>query len=214
MGSLGGFCLCFLLVFSHNVLSACAFQPCHDFTSFEMPCQTKCHNAVSFRRRNRPFSLDDLAIRFGAAIAGEVEQSLLIVGAHVQIYACSDQLVSVGDCLGNDLPGWGDDAAVGQQLAAFFRAAFGSPDHPHAVLIRARLHHEMIVESLQRVLRGIGRIVERGVVADQHQLCAVQPHDPISLRPAAVVADGHAHDAAECPPDLETFLAFFKVSPL
>ena len=169
--------------------------------------------ASSFRWRNRAFSLYDLAIRFGAAIAGEVEQRLFVVGAHVQIYACSDQLVSVGNRLGHDLPGGSDDAAVSQQLAAFFGAAFGCSDHPHAVLISTRLHHEVVVECLQRVLRGIGRVVERGVVADEHQFRAAQPHDPISLRPAAIVADGHAYDAAERTPDLKTFSALLEISP-
>src|SRR5207244_11010847 len=54
--------------------------------------------------------------------------------------------------------------------------------------------------------------IERGrVVADQHHLDALQAHDAIGLRPAAVVAHRHAKDAAERTPDVETEITGLEV---
>ena len=39
--------------------------------------------------------------------------------------------------------------------------------------------------------------MDRGVVSDERQLAALQAQQPVGLRPAAVVADGHAEDASE-----------------
>ena len=55
--------------------------------------------------------------------------------------------------------------------------------------------------------------IDRGrVVADQHHLNALQAHDAIGLRPAAVVAYRHAEDTAKRAPDIEAEIAGLEVA--
>ena len=54
----------------------------------------------------------------------------------------------------------------------------------------------------------------RRVVAEHDQLDALQAHDPIGLRPAAVVADQHADDPLERAPDREAEIADLEVALL
>src|SRR5882672_11887014 len=57
--------------------------------------------------------------------------------------------------------------------------------------------------------------IDRGrVVADQHHLDTLQTHDAIGLRPAAVIADRHAKDAAKRAPDLEAEIAGLEIALL
>src|SRR5258705_9597739 len=53
-----------------------------------------------------------------------------------------------------------------------------------------------------------------GVVTDQHHLYPLQAHDAIGFRPAPVVADRHAKDAAERAPDVETEITRLEVALL
>ena len=54
----------------------------------------------------------------------------------------------------------------------------------------------------------------RRVVAEQDQLDALQAHDAIGLGPAAVVADQHADDRIERPPDRKAEVADLEVALL
>ena len=65
------------------------------------------------------------------------------------------------------------------------------------------LHHERVVEALQRILARVGCVVQRRVVAAQDQLDALQPHLAVRLGPAPVVADHHPDPAAERVPHAE-----------
>ena len=70
------------------------------------------------------------------------------------------------------------------------------------------------MEALQRVLAGIGRVVDRRVVSDHHQLDALQPHHAVRLGPPAVVAQRHPHHTVERPPHTETVGRLLEVAPL
>ena len=70
------------------------------------------------------------------------------------------------------------------------------------------------MEVAQPVVLGCRRVVDRRVVADQHELGALQPEHPVGLGPTTVVADRHAHDAAERAPHLEAFWPDLEVALL
>ena len=52
----------------------------------------------------------------------------------------------------------------------------------------------------------------RGVVTEQHHLDAPETHDPVGLRPAAVVADAHSQNPAEGPPYREPEVSDLEVA--
>ena len=72
----------------------------------------------------------------------------------------------------------------------------------------------MVVESRQSVLGGVGCVVERGVVADQDQLGALQAEHPVGLGPPPIVADRHSDDPSEGPPGPEPVRARLEVMAL
>ena len=108
----------------------------------------------------------------------------------------------------DDLTARGDDAALSERWHALFVPAFRGADHVTAVLVRPGLHHEPIVEALERILAWVGRVVLRRVVTDQDQLGTVQREHPVGLRPAAVVTGGHPDNAAERVPRIERIAGF------
>ena len=61
---------------------------------------------------------------------------------------------------------------------------------------------------------GRRRVVGRRVVAEEHELDALQAHHPIGLGPAPVVADAHPDQPAEQPPDAEAEVADVEVALL
>lgn len=111
-------------------------------------------------------------------------------------------------------PGRRDDDALADHVGAFLDAAFGGADHPGRVLVGAGLHGKMAVELGQAVDIAVAGVIVRGVVAEHDHLDALQAHDAISLGPAAVVADAHAHDAAETAPHLEAVIAWLEITLL
>ena len=108
----------------------------------------------------------------------------------------------------DDLAARGDDAALSERWHALFVPALCGADHVAAVLVRPGLHHEPIVEALERILAWVGRVVLRRVVTDQDQLGTVQCEYPVGLRPSAVVAGGHPDDTAERVPRVERITGF------
>ena len=70
------------------------------------------------------------------------------------------------------------------------------------------------MEALQDVLAGVRHEVDRRVVTAEDHLHTLQPHHAVGLRPAAVVADGHADEAAEHPPHAEAEIAHVEVTLL
>ncbi len=135
------------------------------------------------------------------------------MGAPVEVGPGRDEFVTAGDRLGHDLPGGCDDRRLGERLDAFLDAALGHADHPRAVLVGTGLHDEVVVEALQRVLAGVGGVVDRCVVADEDQLDALEAHLSVGLGPAPIVAGGHTDQTAECPPDTEPVGRFLEVAP-
>ena len=97
---------------------------------------------------------------------------------------------------------------------ALLGAALGHADHPGAVLVGAGLHRKLVVEPRMLVVVGRRRVVQRRVVAEHHHLDALQAHDAVGLRPAPVVADAHAHDAAEGAADREAEIADLEIALL
>ena len=92
---------------------------------------------------------------------------------------------------------------LSERWHALFVPAF-AVDHVTAVLVRPGLHHEPIVEALERILL-VGRSARR-VVTDQtaRHRSAV----PGGLRPAAVVTGGDPDNAAERAPRIERIAGF------
>src|SRR6202162_2739376 len=72
----------------------------------------------------------------------------------------------------------------------------------------------MVVELGQAVDVGMARVVVGRVVAEHNHFDALKAHHSIGFRPAAVVADAHAHDAAEGAPDPETVVARLEIALL
>ena len=68
------------------------------------------------------------------------------------------------------------------------------------------------MEARQPVDVGVTRVVQRRVVAEHDHFDTLQAHDAIGLRPAAVIADAHAHHPAEAAPDTETQIAGFEIA--
>src|SRR5207302_368666 len=81
----------------------------------------------------------------GLAVAGEVEDSLLVGFRQVEVAARDDELVAEGRRLRHDLARGRDDGAAGDRGDALLVAALGDADDEGAVLIGARLHDEMVV---------------------------------------------------------------------
>ena len=104
---------------------------------------------------------------------------------------------------GDDLALRVDDDRVAEQFAAVLGAGLRRRHREAGVLIAAGLDRQMRVEHPQ-VMRfeAAGLHVQaRRVVAEHHQLDALQPQHAPGFRPAAVVADHHAHvDAGRITP--------------
>ena len=145
---------------------------------------------------------------------GEIEDRLAIALAQVEIAARGDDLVLQRHRLCDDLARRRDDGALADHVRALLDTAFGGADHPGGVLIGACLHGQMVVELGQAVDVAMAGVIVGRVVAEHDHLDALQPHDAIGLGPAPVVADAHAHDAAEAAPDAEAQIAWLEIALL
>ena len=67
---------------------------------------------------------------------------------------------------------------------------FRETAHSPRALLFPRLHRQLVLEVPQGIVHG-------SVVAEQHHLDALEPHDMVGLGPAAVIADAHANEPAE-----------------
>ena len=72
----------------------------------------------------------------------------------------------------------------------------------------------MVVEHAQVIGLRRGGVAVRGVVAEHGQLHPLERHHPVGLRPAAIVADAHAEDAALAPPDRPAEIAGLEIALL
>ena len=108
-----------------------------------------------------------------------------------------DQLVARPGGARHHLARGRHDHRIGERRHALLGAALGDAHHPGAVLIGAGLHRELVVEPRMLVVVGRRRVVQRRVVPQHHHLDVLQAHHAIGLGPAPVVADAHAHVAAE-----------------
>src|SRR5262245_43296412 len=72
----------------------------------------------------------------------------------------------------------------------------------------------MIVEGAEQIVLGRGRVVHGRVVAKADQLYTLKAHDPVRLRPAPVIADAHADQAAERAPHREAQVPHLEVALL
>src|SRR4029453_9432362 len=132
-----------------------------------------------------------------APVGCEVEDVVLVPIAEIEVAAAHAQLVLVAMAHRYDLAGGCDDRALPDHVIALLEAALGGADHPGAVLVGAGLHHQMVVEQLERIEVETVSEADRRVVAEHDHLDALQAHDAIGLGPPSVVADAHAHDPAE-----------------
>ena len=135
-----------------------------------------------------------------ATVAGEIVSGFLQVAPEVHIAVVTDDFILLGSRLGDDLTGRRDDARTTDHPMAVFATRFRRSNHPRRILVGAGLHGQMIVEHLQMHGFVVGGVTPGGVVTEEHHLHALQAHDPVSLRPAAVVAYAHAHDTSKYAP--------------
>ena len=86
---------------------------------------------------------------FRAAVGFEVEDCCFVELTFVQIAFRRDQLIAQGVRLGDNFPRGRDDDAAAHHIEAFFAARLGDADDPGPVLIRARLHGDVVVHHAQ-----------------------------------------------------------------
>ena len=82
------------------------------------------------------------------------------------------------------------------------------------MLLITRRHDEIVMEARETVLRGIGRVVNRRVVTDAHELDALQSQHAIRLGPAPIVAERDADQAPEGSVHAKPFRAGLEVLAL
>src|SRR5262245_45652542 len=125
-----------------------------------------------------------------------------------------DDLVVERTCLGNHLPGWGDDAGPADLLLSFLQACLGSGGYPKSVLVGASLHGKVAVKQAKAVERR--RFVELGggVVSDQHDFGPVEAQHAIGLRPTAIVAERNRDANASEIIDRKAEIPRLKIKPL
>src|SRR5260221_1105655 len=168
------------------------------------------------RRRHRSGARGDQPVMLDAAMRREIEDRRLVEARIVEIDGGGDQLVADRLGEGDDLARGRDDAAAALHVDALLAPRLRRADDESAVLVGAGLHGEVVVEHAQRgrLLARPDGIADRRVVAEHDELDALQPHDAIGLGPAPVVADAHAHDAAERPPHREAEIAGLEIALL
>src|SRR3990172_6303156 len=71
----------------------------------------------------------------------------------------------------------------------------------------------MVTKRGEDVLARIGRVVKRGIVADEDHLDSLEAENAVGLGPAAVVADRHPHDPVESAPHGKAVGAGLEVAP-
>ena len=153
-------------------------------------------------------------------MGGEVEHLLLALAAGVEVAVGHHHLVAQGLGLRHDHPVRIDDHRAADQPGAVLVAGLGHAHRPGRVHVGIGLRRQVGVEGADLLVLGAAaiRVIGGGVVADQHQFHALQPIGTPGFRPAAVVADQHAHHrpapGLRTPEGLETLVAVFEVALL
>ena len=140
---------------------------------------------------------------FDAAVGFEVERSLPCAAGQIEIALGDDQLILQGRCHSDDFAGRGDDAALPDLCDAFLYSGLGDAHHPARILVRARLHAQVIVKTGQVVGRQVRGIVRWRVVPEEDHLRAFEGQHAVGFRPTAIITNARADDAAECTPGVE-----------
>src|SRR5437868_9472989 len=100
-----------------------------------------------FGRQLHAYLAGDAAVVLDAAVAGEVEDGVLVEFRVIEIDGRDNQFVVLGRRGCDDLAVRMDDAASAEQREAVFDAAFRGRDHEGGVLVSASLHREVMVEQ-------------------------------------------------------------------
>src|SRR6266436_6342385 len=171
--------------------------------------------ASLLRRQDHAGLTGDAAVVLDAAVPLEVEDRLLAEDRGVEIAVGNDEFVVLALRLGADGALGIDDHAAADHRMAVLTSRLGDRHHEGRVLIGTGLHAEAMVEqALLRSLVGLLRVDRGRVVTERDKLDALQPHDPVGLGPAAVVADAHAEDTAKCPPHRKAEIARLEITLL
>ena len=113
--------------------------------------------------------ITDHLIVLRSAMQREIKDIVTDFLATIQVTVGDNDFVIQRGALFDDLTGRGDDAALSDQVAAFFSPCLCDTDYPGAVLVGACLHHQVIVEVLKMVvLRGRGIVKWRVIAKDDH----------------------------------------------
>jgi hypothetical protein len=147
----------------------------------------------------------------GTAVGGEIEHGPLEVRRQPDVAIEADHLVLLGLRAHRDLAGRRDDERVAEHAEAVLEAALGGLDEPGGVLERHRLRHDEVVVHPERRRLGVVQVLGRSVEAERHDLCALQRQHAERLGPAAVVADQHAGNRVQVPPDAKAQVADLEV---
>src|SRR5262245_4117664 len=162
-------------------------------------------------RRDRAGAFGDEPVVLDPPVRGEIEHVLLVELADVEIAPREDELVADRRRARHDLARRRHDAAAAEELAALLAPRLGDGDDPDAVLVGGGLERKRVVEIGQVIEDRHPRNMRRRVVAEQHELRTLERHHPVRLRPAPIIADAHARDAAECAPDRKTEIADVEI---
>ena len=139
---------------------------------------------------------------------------VLLKCAGVQVSIRHNHLIAKRAGLRHDFTGWRHDHTAAHQLKPVFATRLGDANDPGAVLISAHLHRHMVMHHAEVRRFWATAIAGWRVVAKHHQLNALQAHHPVCLRPAPVIAERHAHNAAHGPPDWPAKITHFEIALL
>src|SRR6202046_2878541 len=212
----------FFAMLHSPIRSAPVLRPRQALASFEHEAnwnpQAQARQTLSGSRptklvwRNRAFPFHDQAIGLRLTVFREIEDGLTVALPQVEITARRNDFVLERDGLSHNLPRRRDDRALTHHVRTFFNSTFRGSDDPCRVLVRAGLHGEMVVELSQAVDILVPCVVIRRVVSEHHQFDALKAHNAVGFRPSAVVADAHAHHAAESAPNAEPEVSWLEIA--
>ena len=151
-----------------------------------------------------------------AAVAREIEDRFLAETGRIEIAIVHDQFVVLGLALGDDLALRVDDACCRRSADARPRRRPWRRPRPRSSSGRRRPAPTAGGGTwrLSGAFLALLRINRGRVVAEHDHLDALQAHDAVGLRPAPVIADAHAENAAEHAPHRKAEIAGLEIALL
>src|SRR5690606_37085556 len=137
-------------------------------------------------------SFDDGTIVLRPPMPLEIKYVTPVAVGQRHIAYIVDDFIVFGKRLDGDFAGGRHDARAADHMDAFFYAGLGRGGDPAGVLVGRGLQRKMVVMSRQVPWLAQAPVSGGRVVTHHDQVHGLQAHDPVSLGPAAIVADAHA----------------------